>query len=90
MATTRKMLVTAFAKVAERWEDSKTCPNGLRYYGFRNSRDWGRQMVRSYYAVGNEIICNFLAEEIEKAIINDEPITQAFFDDFVMEELSAW
>lgn len=90
MATYKKMLVTAFAKHAKRWEDSKTCAEGLRRYGFKNARQWGRIMANNYYLLGSEIACDFLLEEIEKALLNDELITQAFFDDFAYEELTAW
>lgn len=90
MATYRKMLVTAFTKFAKQWEDSSKTHQGLRRYGFRSARDWGRQMVGNYYYHNGELACDFLLEEIEKAILSDEPITQEFFDSFAQEELSAW
>lgn len=90
MATYRKMLVTGFAKIAKRWEDSKKTPHSLRKYGYKNARQWGRAMVANYYVLNSEVVCDFLAEEIERAILEDIPLTQAFFDDFADEEISAW
>lgn len=91
MKTNRKYLTRAFTKIAKRWEDSKTTPDNLRRYGFKNARQWGRHMAGMYF---DDAACNMaadaLAEMLEDAALSDLPITQEDFDGFAYEEIYSW
>lgn len=91
MKTNRKYLARSFTKIAKRWEDSKKTTENLRRYGFKNARQWGRQMASLYF---DDVACNMaadaLAEMLEEAALCDAPITQDDFDYFAFEEISNW
>lgn len=91
MKTNRKYLTRAFAKIAKRWEDSKTTTENLRKHGFKSARQWGREMAALYF---NDAACNMasdaLAEMLEDVALSDLPVTQEDFDAFACEEIYAW
>lgn len=90
MKTNRKYLARAFTKIAKRWEDSKKTTENLRKHGYKNARQWGREMANVYFDDKAEMCCDALAEMLEEAALCDEPITQDDFDYFALEEISSW
>jgi hypothetical protein len=91
MKTNRKYLARSFTKIAKRWEDSKKTTENLRKHGYKNARQWGREMANMYF---EDVACNMaadaLAEMLEEAALCDTPITQDDFDYFAFEEISSW
>lgn len=91
MKTTRKYLTRAFTKIAKRWEDSKTTTENLRKHGYKNARQWGREMAALYF---DDVACNMasdaLAEMLEDVALSDLPVTQEDFDGFAYEEIYSW
>lgn len=86
----RKMLINAFEKAAlERgWNDSFHTANCIRSYGFKNCRSWAREMASWYDFDAHYLDMDCaLVEMIEQAALEDRPLTQSDFDDFVSDEL---
>ena len=86
----RKMLINAFEKAAlERgWNDSFHTANCIRSYGFKNCRSWAREMVSWYDLDAHYLDMDCaLVEMIEQAALEDRPLTQSDFDDFVRDEI---
>lgn len=90
MKTDLKMMVRAFTKIAKRWEDSKDTPHGLRRYGFKNARAWGRYVASMFSLKGIMDMPDYLIEEYEIAAKRGEKVTQASYDAFAEEEISCW
>lgn len=90
MITHRKGLVNAYTKIAERWEDSKKTPHGLRRYGYKNARQWGRLMADKYFDVDGLISDSLLIDMIDDANKVDAPLTQIDYDYLAEEEISCW
>lgn len=86
----RKMLINAFEKAAlERgWNDSFHTANCIRRYGFKNCRSWAREMASWYDFDARYLDMDCaMVEMIEQAALEDRPLTQSDFDDFVRDEI---
>lgn len=88
--TYRKMLINAFEKAARErgWHDSKITPNCITSYGFKDCRQWAREMA-SWYGIEADYPYQDQAviEMMEEAAREDRPLTQHDFDDFVRDEI---
>lgn len=88
--TYRKMLINAFEKAARErgWHDSKITPNCMSHYGLKGARSWAREMASWYNVDASYLDMDYpLVEMIEQAAIEDRPLTQEDFDDFVRDEI---
>ena len=84
MSTVRKMMVTAFDKIAksEGWHDSKLSPVSLNNLRFRNTRAWARYIAGLYDGVN--VVAEIAGFEF------DAKLTQSDFDDWAREEVWNW
>lgn len=90
MSTYKKMMVTAFTKIAKRWEDSKDTPHSLRRYGFKNARQWGRTVAACYNLDDLLSVPPELLNQIEDVKSKGGKVTQSVFDEFAEEEVNCW
>lgn len=85
MSTTRKMMVTAFNRIAkaEGWHDSKLSTVSLHNLRFKNTRAWARYIVGLYN--GHDVVA-----EIKEWARDPNRLTQSDFDSWAQEEVWNW
>lgn len=83
MTYNHKKLVRAFEKLGMAWDDSKTCKKPIRSYGYKNPRDWARNVASCYSAETLEGHAKWIETPVSEW-------TQYEYDDFAYEELTCW